>query len=493
MSHIAPILVIDQGTTSSRAIIFEPSGKALGHASKPVVQSYPQKGWVEQNPEALLNDVILCCQEAIQKAACDISEIQGIGITNQRETTIVWDKRTGKAIYPAIVWQDRRTKPFCATLKQQGMADTLRHKTGLVIDPYFSASKIRWILDEVDEARALAKAGHLLFGTIDSWLIWHLTGNHFTDITNASRTQLFNIHTQHYDDDLLKLFDIPRAMLPEVKACHGDFGQTRAHILGVSLPILACVGDQQSALIGQGCFKKGMSKSTLGTGCFLMTNTEEAIIESSHKLLTTIAYQIQGQTHYALEGSIFNAGTVVEWLQTNMEFFAETKECEALAKESTRDDIFFVPAFTGLGAPYWDTSARGSLVGLDRATMKADIIKAGLDAICYQSQDLLDAIAQDGVEITLMRVDGGMTKNNTLMQRLADLTQTPIHRAACPESTALGAMYLAAIELAIFSTLSDIKDSVHTNTVFTPSLSIEQQKLLYQGWQKAVKATLTQV
>ena len=484
------ILVIDQGTTSTRALIFSPSAEILTESRRDVTQHYPEPGWVEQDALAIFEDTLACIHELFEKSSLSPKDIKGIGVTNQRETTVVWDKRTGEPVYNAIVWQDRRTSDYCRSLEPH--ADLIQSKTGLVIDPYFSASKIRWILDHIDGAPELAEQGHLLFGTIDTWLIWKFTGQHVTDITNASRTQLANINTLDWDQDLLNLFGIPDKMLPNIKSNHGHFGKIDAAFLGHSLPILASAGDQQAALIGQGCFSKGMTKSTLGTGCFIMTNTGDQPLQSTHKLLTTVAYQIQGTTHYALEGSIFNAGTVVNWLKDNLNFFNTSQESEQALHTSTRDDILFVPAFTGLGAPYWSSSARGSIFGLDRSTTKADITKAGLDALCYQSEDLKQAIEQDGAPLSLLRVDGGMAKNETLLHRMADICQVTVEQAATAESTALGAFYLAALELKWFDSVEAISNTLKPNKIFEPAMSAKKQQALYAHWQQAVKACLLQ-
>jgi glycerol kinase len=484
------ILVIDQGTTSSRAIIYSAQGEILSIAQLPVKQSYPHSGWVEQDPEVLFDTVIESAQKALIQSKLSIEAISGIGITNQRETTIVWDQRTGKPIYPAIVWQDRRTQADCEQLKHAGKEPIIQKKTGLLLDPYFSATKIAWILKNVKGAKRLVDEGHLLAGTVDSWIIWKLTGEHISDLTNACRTQLVNIHTRNYDDELLNLFGIPESILPKIMSSSGHLATTQKSFFGQSLPILSIIGDQQGALIGQGCFETGMSKSTLGTGCFLMTNTGNTPVYSKNKLLTTIAWKIGDDITYALEGSIFNAGTIIEWLTHNLQLIQSPSETEILARQSTRDDIHFIPAFTGLGAPYWQPEARGCISGLDRDTNKCDIVKSALDAIAYQLEDLLRAIQSDGVELNQLHVDGGMTNNQWLMQRLADISQINIEKAKATESTAQGAFYLAALALGIYSSLDDIAKTIETDQHFSPTLSQETSNALYQGWQKVINKTV---
>ncbi|MCY4043724.1 MAG: glycerol kinase GlpK [Cellvibrionales bacterium] len=480
------ILVIDQGTTSSRAIIYSTNGNILSIGQLPVKQSYPQSGWVEQDPVVLFDTVLESCHKALKLSKLPIDAIAGIGITNQRETTIVWDQRTGHPIYPAIVWQDRRTQPHCEALKTGGHEALITQKTGLLLDPYFSATKIAWILDHVDNARELADAGHLLAGTVDSWLIWKLTGEHITDLTNACRTQLVNIHTHSYDPELLSLFNIPEALLPRITACTGPLATTQKSLFGKPLTILSAVGDQQGALIGQGCFETGMSKSTFGTGCFLMTHTGNQPVYSKNKLLTTIAWKIGDDVNYAIEGSIFNAGTLIEWLMHNLQIIQSPAETETLARQSQREDIHFIPAFTGLGAPYWRPEARGSLSGLDRDTNKCDIVKAALDSIAYQLEDLLRSIRSDGVDINQLRVDGGMTKNHWLMQRIADISQISIKKAAATESTAQGAFYLAALALGRYQSLAEIVKDIHTDHHFLPKCTPEASDDLYASWQTKI-------
>lgn len=484
------LLAIDQGTTSSRAIIFDTQGNKVCSAQEEFKQYYPDNGWVEHDPEEIYSSVIHTCRSAIQQLQQPIDAIKAIGISNQRETTIVWNKHSGEAVYPAIVWQDRRTSEYCQQLAKEGLAQNIQNRTGLLIDPYFSATKIRWILDNVDGAEEAALAGDLLFGTIDTWLLWKLSGgrSHCTDATNASRTLLFNIHTQEWDADLLAIFNIPVSMLPEVKNSADRFGYCDKNILGASIPILALIGDQQAALIGQACFSKGMAKTTYGTGCFLMLNTGSEALKSDSQLLTTIAYRINNECSYAIEGSIFVAGAAVQWLRDGLKFISNAEESEKMARESAKDHgVYLVPAFTGLGAPYWDPDARGAILGLTRATSIEDIVTAGLESVCYQTKDLQKAMERDGVRPEILRVDGGMTNNDWLMQRLADILGAPIERPAFIETTALGAMYLCALQLGIYSSLNEIADQWEESHRFMPTLEKGERNKLYAGWQDAVE------
>ena len=483
------ILSIDQGTTSSRAILFDREFRAIAKAQQEFPQAFPQDGWVEHDPADILNSVLATARGAIAQAGVAASDIAGIGITNQRETTLIWDRATGEAIHPAIVWQDRRTADACRHLIADGASPTIAAKTGLLIDPYFSATKIGWILDNVPGARARAEKGELAFGTVDTFLLWHLTGGavHRTDATNAARTMLFDIHRQAWDDQLLKLFGVPRALLPTVMDCSVQFGDTTPEIFGAAIPILGMVGDQQGALIGQGCLERGMAKSTYGTGCFVVLNTGDVPLISQHRLLTTIAYRIGGKVTYALEGSIFVAGAVVQWMRDGVKLIADAGSSEALAANARLDHgVYFVPAFTGLGAPYWDPAARGAILGLTRDTGIAEIVSAGLQAVCYQTRDLQRAMGADGIMPARLRVDGGMVANNWLMQFLADLLGVTVERPAMTETTALGAAYLAALGAGWIGSLDETKKLWRGDRVFEPAMGAPQRDALYEGWQKAV-------
>ena len=488
------ILSIDQGTTSSRTLVFSENEELLFTAQKAFAQIYPQDGWVEHDPEAIWDTVLATLKEA--ENFCEIHgyNIQAAAITNQRETTIVWDRKTGKPVYNAIVWQDRRTAATCDTLKDAGHEDTIRKKTGLLLDPYFSASKINWILDHVDGARERAEAGELAFGTVDSFLIWRLTdGNvHATDATNASRTSLFNIRTNEWDDELLSIFKVPAATLPTVKDCADDYGIIASNIIGGNIPIRGVAGDQQSALIGQGCFQVGELKSTYGTGCFIVTNTGDEIIESSNNLLTTIGYRLAGKTTYALEGSIFVAGAAIQWLRDGLELFEDAKETEALATSAEDSpDLYLVPAFTGLGAPYWDPYARGAIFGLTRAANRADLVRAALEGIAFQTQDLLSAMAKDGVTPKRLRVDGGMVANDWFIQTLANVTNTPVDRPEMLETTALGAARLALISLHAEKSPTNGPETLTSAkmTQKTPNWVSDHRDQRLNQWAHAIKAT----
>ena len=489
------VLAIDQGTTSSRAILFDCKMDKIAMHQVEFQQFYPALGWVEHDPEEIWHSVVDCCRRVIEKAGINPTEIVSIGITNQRETTLVWDKNTGNTIYPAIVWQDRRTADFCAKLESDShIVGALQQKTGLLLDSYFSATKISWILKNVEGARQRAENGELLFGTIDSFILWRLTAgkNHSTDVTNASRTLLFNIHEFCWDDDLLSIFNIPKVMMPEVLACDSDYGVTKKEILGVSIPIRGTIGDQQAATVGQCCFRQGMVKSTYGTGCFMLMNTGEKACQSQNKLLTTIAYSLNGEVAYGLEGSIFNAGTVIKWLRDQMHLITSAAETEDLAASVIDNaEVYFVPAFTGLGAPYWDAHARGAIVGLTRDTDKAHIVRAALEAVCYRTKDLLLAMQKDSsAPITCLRVDGGMVANNWLMQFLSDILQLQIDRPCCIETTALGAALVAGLGSGLFSDLGDIESVWRMDRCFDHSISHNDVAHLYAGWQKAVNRVL---
>ncbi|MGS2743716.1 glycerol kinase GlpK [Halomonas sp. LS-001] len=484
------ILAIDQGTTSSRAILFDRQGQVVSVAQQEFPQHFPHDGWIEHNPDDIWESVLDTCRNVIAKANIDIQQISGVGITNQRETTIVWDRKTGKPIYNAIVWQDRRTSDICETLRDQGHTQTVQASTGLLIDPYFSATKIAWVLDNVDGARERAERGELAFGTVDSFLIWRLTNGqrHVTDATNASRTALFNIHRQEWDDELLSLFRIPASLLPEVKDSSDDFGTLAKQWLGAELPIAGVAGDQQAALFGQACFTPGMGKSTYGTGCFMIVNTGDEPATSRNRLLTTVGYRLNGKPTYAMEGSIFVAGATMQWLRDGLNLFADAAETEALAKETRAGhSVYLVPAFTGLGAPHWDPKARGAILGLTRDTGIAEIVAAGLQAVCYQTRDLQNCMNDDmSATPGRLRVDGGMVRNNWVMQFLADMLGVDVDRPAVLETTALGAAYLAGLRLGWYKSLDEIQQLWQCESSFTPTMDETTRETLYQGWQDAV-------
>lgn len=486
-----PILAIDQGTTSSRAILFAADGSPLHSAQQEFAQHFPADGWVEHDGEDIWQSTLSVCREVLDKAGISASEVAGIGITNQRETTLLWDAETGELLHRAIVWQDRRTAEFCARLKANGHEALISERTGLLIDPYFSATKLRWLLDEVPDARERAERGELRFGTIDCFLLWRLTGGqvHRTDATNASRTMLFNIHTQQWDEDLLKLLDIPANLLPEVMDSAADFGQTDASVLGASVPVCGIAGDQQAALIGQACFSPGMVKSTYGTGCFMVMNTGDTPIRSQNRLLTTVSYRLKGQTTYALEGSIFVAGAAIQWLRDGLKLIQHAGETEALARQAgDHTGVYLVPAFTGLGAPYWDPTARGAIFGLTRDTGIAQIVAAGLQSVCFQTRDLLDAMQADGAQNTAaLRVDGGMVINNWVVQELANILGVTVDRPQVTETTALGAAYLAGLQLGVFKNLEDIASHWACERTFTPAMPEAQRNALYEGWLDAIR------
>jgi len=488
------LLSIDQGTTSSRAILFDIESQQFISAQHEFPQHYPNDGWVEHDPEDIWRTVITSCREIFDKNTCSLSDISGIGITNQRETTLIWDRSTGKPIYNAIVWQDRRTADACQRLKDSGKENTLHKKTGLLLDPYFSASKIAWILDHVDGARQKAEAGELAFGTVDTFLLWRLTdgASHKTDATNASRTALFNIHTQQWDDELLSLFNIPKSILPEVCDCAHDFGVTQEKLFGAEIPILAMIGDQQSALVGQACFEKGMAKSTYGTGCFLMLNTGDTVLDSKNKLLSTVGYRLNGKVTYALEGSIFIAGATIQWLRDGIRLIQHASEAEGLA-EQTREDhsVFLVPAFTGLGAPYWDPDARGAIFGLTRDTSIKEIVTAGLQSVCYQTKDLQKAMEADGVRPRTLRVDGGMVANDWLLQFLSNILNADVDRPTIIETTALGAAYLAGLQANVFSSLDEIAERWRCDRQFTSLWDKNKRDKYYAQWLDAVERVKT--
>lgn len=488
------LLAIDQGTTSSRAIIFSHQGEPIAQHQIDLQQFYPQSGWVEQDPAEMWQNTYQCCTQALKKAHLTANDIAAIGISNQRETTIVWDKKTGQAIYPAIVWQDRRTSELCRELEQATFTQQLPRKTGLLLDSYFSATKIMWILDHVPEARARAEQGELLFGTVDTFLLWHLTKgqSHATDATNASRTMLFNIRTQEWDAELLTFFRIPKIMLPMVMDSSARFGETDIELFGKKIPITGMAGDQQAATVGQACFSPGMVKSTYGTGCFMLANTGSLMVHSKHRLLTTIAYRLQGQVTYGLEGSIFCAGATIKWLRDTLKIISSAGETAALA-ESLQDNggVYLIPAFTGLGAPYWNPDVRGALLGLTRNSGVAHIARAALEAVCYQTQDLLQAMLGDGVtQVNTLRVDGGMVENNWMLQFLANILNVQVQRAKYVETSALGAAYLAGLQVGIFDSLDQMASLWQVHTSYQPAMSLAQRDVLYQNWLTAVKSLM---
>jgi len=488
------ILALDQGTTSSRSMIFDHHGNIISVAQKEFKQIYPQPGWVEHNADEIWSTQIGTMAEAVAKANIVMKQIAGIGITNQRETTVVWERSTGKPIYHAIVWQDRRTSAFCDELKAAGHAKTIQEKTGLIIDAYFSATKLKWILDNVDGARTKAENGELAFGTIDTWLVWKLTNGsvHVTDVSNASRTMLLNIHTGEWDDELLKLFSIPKSLLPEVKPSSKIYGTTGNIIPDTKLPIAGIAGDQQAALFGQQCTQPGMVKNTYGTGCFMLMNTGEKAISSKNNLLTTIAWKINDKTEYALEGSVFIAGAVVQWLRDELKIIRSSAEVEKLAQQvKDTDGVYIVPAFAGLGAPHWNQDARGSIFGLTRGSSNAHIARAALDSIAYQTYDVLKAMEADsGIHIKELRVDGGATVNNQLMQFQSDLLNCNVVRPKITETTALGAAYLAGLAVGYWKNVDDIQEQWQVDKTFSSAMNDEKRNGLLKGWQRAVKASI---
>lgn len=489
------LLAIDQGTTSSRAIVFDRGGNICGVGQKEFTQFYPHDGWVEHDPEEIWETTVASCRAAIDAAGLRADQLSGIGITNQRETTLLWERDSGKAVYPAIVWQDRRTAKACAELKAQGVEQMVTRRTGLLLDPYFTGSKLAWLLDNVPGARKRAEAGELAFGTVDSFLLWRLTGgqSHATDATNASRTLLFNIHTQQWDDELLELLRIPRAILPEVKNTCDDFGTTDASLLGASLPVAALIGDQQAATVGQACFAPGMAKSTYGTGCFLVLNTGDQAMVSSNRLLTTVAYRINDKVCYALEGSIFVAGAAVQWLRDGLQLIKSAAETQQLAESVTSSDgVYLVPAFTGLGAPYWDPDARGAILGLTRDSSAAHIARATLESVCYQTRDLIEAMRGDGADFNDIRVDGGMVINDWLVQRLADMLGCCCERPQVTETTALGAAYMAGLHLGVYADLDEIAALWQSEKAFNPKMAESDRERRYHGWKNAVARVRSQ-
>jgi glycerol kinase len=485
------ILSLDQGTTSSRAIIYNHNGEVCTIAQKEYPQIFPKANWVEHDPIDILSSQLSVVTEAITKLGISPSQIVSAGITNQRETTIVWDRKTGKPVYNAIVWQDHRTSDFCEILKNEGYSDFVKEKTGLEIDAYFSATKIKWILDNVLGARKKAENGNLIFGTVDTWIIWNLTGGktHLTDVTNASRTLLFNIKTLKWDEDLLKLFNIPASLLPEVKMNDEIFIPTSGEILQISMNITAVAGDQQAAMFGQMCTEKGMAKNTYGTGCFLMMNTGEELVYSQHNLLSTIAWNMKAKTTFALEGSVFVGGAVVQWLRDGLEIIKNAKEIESLANQETDNGgVYFVPAFTGLGAPHWQQNAEGLIYGINRGTTKGHIARAALESIAFQSFDVIKAMEKDtGQSISNLRVDGGASNNNLLMQFQSDILNAKVERPMVLETTSLGVAYMAGLNVGFWGNIEEIKKQWKLNNEFTPSMEESIRDSLTNKWDLVVK------
>ncbi|HRX34903.1 MAG TPA: glycerol kinase GlpK [Aestuariivirga sp.] len=490
------LLAIDQGTTSSRAIVFDKGLKPAGSGQQEFRQFYPKSGWVEHDPEEIWQSVLAVSKAALKKTKTKASQIAAIGITNQRETVVIWNRKTGKPIHKAIVWQDRRTADMCARLKSEGAEPTFTTKTGLLLDPYFSGTKIAWLLDHVKGARQKAERGELAFGTIDTFLIWRLTGGkvHATDATNASRTLLYNIHTGEWDEELLRILNIPASLLPEVKDCAADFGTTDPALFGAAIAVAGVAGDQHAATIGQACFLPGMMKSTYGTGCFALLNTGSKAVASQNRLLTTVAYQLGGQRTYALEGAIFIAGAAVQWLRDGLKLVKTAGETGALARAAdVHQQVYMVPAFVGLGAPYWNAEARGALFGLTRGTTNKELAQAALEAVCYQTRDLLEAMQKDwgSTGQTILRVDGGMTASDWTMQRLADILNAPVDRPKVLETTALGAAYLAGLQAGLLPPPAQFAKSWKRDVRFLPKMKAEMRDAKYAGWQDAVRKLLS--
>ncbi|HEX6016040.1 MAG TPA: glycerol kinase GlpK [Geminicoccaceae bacterium] len=485
------VLAIDQGTTSSRAIVFDRDGRVVGTGQKELRQHFPKDGWVEHDPEDIWRDTPAVCRQAMAAAGLAATEIAAIGITNQRETAVLWERATGSPVHHAIVWQDRRTAGMCRKLVADGVEERVRERTGLVVDAYFSATKLAWMLDHVPGARQAAENGALAFGTVDSFLLWRLTSGrvHATDATNASRTMLFDITAQEWDQELLRALGVPPGVLPEVRDCSGDFGATDPELFGAAIPILGIAGDQQAATVGQACFKPGMSKSTYGTGCFLLVNTGERFVASRNRLLTTVAYRLGGRATYALEGSIFVAGAAVQWLRDGLGVIQGAEETEALARDlPSTEGVYLVPAFTGLGAPHWDPDARAAILGLTRDSGVAHLARAALEAVGYQTADLVDAIGADmgGATLETLRVDGGMVVNDWLCQFLADVLDRPVERPAVVETTALGAAYLAGLAAGVYDSLDAVAGAWRLDRRFEPRMRAAERQRLLDGWRRAV-------
>ncbi|HCN58753.1 MAG TPA: glycerol kinase [Exiguobacterium sp.] len=489
------ILSLDQGTTSTRAILFNRAGEIVHSAQREFTQYFPKPGWVEHNANEIWGSVLAVVATCLTEANVKATQIAGIGITNQRETAVVWEKETGKPIHNAVVWQSRQTAEICDELRSAGHAELFRAKTGLLIDAYFSGTKVKWILDHVEGSRERAERGELLFGTIDTWLIWKLSGGkaHVTDYSNASRTLMYNIHELKWDDELLQLLDVPKAMLPEVRPSSEVYAHTAGyHFFGESVPIAGAAGDQQAALFGQACFEKGMAKNTYGTGCFMLLNTGDKAVTSEHGLLTTIAWGIDGKVQYALEGSIFVAGSAIQWLRDGLRLINDAKETEAYATRVTSSDgVYVVPAFVGLGTPYWDSDVRGAVFGLTRGTEKEHFIRATLESLAYQTRDVLTAMEQDsGIEMSALRVDGGAVKNDFLMQFQSDIIQAPVERPEINETTALGAAYLAGLAVGFFENQEQIAAHWKMDRRFEMNMAEAESEDLYAGWKKAVQAAM---
>ncbi|UCZ54179.1 glycerol kinase GlpK [Bacillus shivajii] len=494
MNHTNYILSLDQGTTSSRAIIFNHEGEIVQTAQQEFTQIFPKTGWVEHNANEIWSSILSVIAECLNKAEVKASEIASIGITNQRETTVVWDKDTGKPIYNAIVWQSRQTDEICEELRRKNYNDLFRQKTGLLIDAYFSGTKVKWILDNVEGAREKAEEGKLLFGTVDTWLIWKLSGGkvHVTDYTNASRTLMYNIHELKWDDELLDILNVPKSMLPEVRPSSEIYGKTiDYHFFGEEVPIAGAAGDQQAALFGQACYEKGMAKNTYGTGCFMLMNTGEEAVQSKHGLLTTIAWGLDGKVEYALEGSIFVAGSAVQWLRDGLRMIKSASETERYAENvPSTDGVYVVPAFVGLGTPYWDSEVRGAIFGLTRGTEKEHFIRATVESLAYQTKDVVEAMEADSsIELKKLRVDGGAVANNFLMQFQADVLNVPVERPVVHETTALGAAYLAGLAVGFWYGKDEIAKQWKINHTFESKMPKEKREQLYRGWKKAVEAT----
>ncbi|MCH4477319.1 glycerol kinase GlpK [Staphylococcus haemolyticus] len=488
------IMSIDQGTTSSRAILFDKEGDIKGVAQREFKQYFPKSGWVEHDANEIWTSVLAVMTEVLNENEINADQIEGIGITNQRETTVIWDKNTGRPIYHAIVWQSRQTQSICHELKEQGHEETFRNKTGLLLDPYFAGTKVKWILDNVDGAREKAENGDLLFGTIDTWLVWKLSGGeaHITDYSNASRTLMYNIYDLKWDDELLDLLNVPKQLLPEVKESSEIYAHTKDyHFFGQEVPISGIAGDQQAALFGQACFERGDVKNTYGTGGFMLMNTGEAPVKSESGLLTTIAYGLDGKVNYALEGSIFVSGSAIQWLRDGLRIINSAPQSENYAtRVDSTDNVYFVPAFVGLGTPYWDSEARGAIFGLSRGTEKEHFIRATLESLCYQTRDVMESMSKDSkIEVNNLRVDGGAVKNNFIMQFQADIVNTAVERPEIQETTALGAAYLAGLAVGFWDSKDEIANRWQLETEFTPQMSEEDRTKLYKGWKKAVEAT----
>ena len=484
------LLAIDQGTSSSRTVIYDHDASVVATEQQEFPQIYPRPGWVEHDPEAIWSSVEAVTRGAMEKARADAADISAIGITNQRETTVIWDRETGEPVYNAIVWQDRRTADYCQAKKNDGLEPTVTAKTGLRLDPYFSGTKVAWILDNVDGVRARAEDGRLAFGTVDSFLLWRLTEGrvHATDATNASRTLLFNIHTQDWDEELLALFGVPRSLLPDVRDCAADFGVASAACIGGEVPVCGIAGDQQAALIGQAGFEPGMTKSTYGTGCFVVANTGKEALHSENHLLTTVGMRIAGEVTYALEGGVFVAGSAMQWLRDELRIIDSAPESEVIAQRTgVVDDVYVVPAFAGLGAPYWDPDARGAVLGLTRGSSGDDIVTATLQSVAFQTCDLIDAMAEDGIRPSVIRVDGGMVANDWFLQFLADVLGIPVERPANVESTVLGAAYLAGYQAGVVDSLADIGTLWQCNARFDPAMDAARREQLLDGWKDAVR------